>query len=178
MMEKLIDSIIAALNSDGELAANNFEACCADSAEECKLRNRCITAEVCSLGFSQPEGAGALKPYYYFGVVLRDKNPLSRRYNRSGQRTIDSTAERIVSILHHHQYAGLNVLFSKAVRLYERHTIELNTRRLTFEVPKGELLEGVFFYASESSEPAQGHIRLGSGNGSDAIYVIDYGIWD
>ena len=192
MMEELVDSIVEALNADEELRSHDLAAWCPDrriNGELCAI-NKDVSAEVFSLGFSQPDGAGALKPYYYLGIVLRASTPIGRNPGEAAH-GIDSAAERIVDMLHRKNYAGVNVLFSKAIRLYERHTIELNTRRLTLDVAEGEQVEGIFFYAAdltltqlESQTPSHG-IRLGAGSGGSSseegttvIYMDGDGIWD
>lgn len=197
MMDELMDEVVEALMGDVVLSEYDTGIWCRGRmihGDLCAI-DKNYSIEVLSLGFSQTAGEGTLRPYFYFAIVVRGKMPFGRTDSNAGK-SIDGASERIVELLHQHIHGGLKVFFSKAVRLYEKHTIELNTRRLTLDVPEGEVLEGIFFYASpsansDSTNPgrlgaADGDIVMevpeestgASANDPMVIYVRGDAIWD
>ena len=199
-MNTLIEQIIEILKKDEELLLQRVDVTSRNYGHmPCK---RAITdeikADVFSLGFSQTNGEGVLSPYYYLGVVLRSWRALRAKSGLGLSDGLDAAAERIVSLLHRNRIAGFLALFSKAVRVYEKHSIELTTRVITLDVQDGEAVECLFFYArpyaaSSSTSSSGGHpILVGPGEEEEdpeessgqqqasptVIYVRGDAIWD
>ncbi len=194
MQEALIDWVVNAMESDEELGHYQLKSFNHDRVSNIELETirHEFTAEVYSLGFSQTNGQGGLEPYYYFGIVLRWRKPLVS--TAQNYVTIDRVTDRIVKLLHRNQYEpSIFVLFSKALRVYEKHTIELNTRRLTLDPKEGQEVSGIFFYVrgpyekyyegEPGEEPGEG-VATGipeesSGQSTpQVIYVRGDAIWD
>ena len=167
-MKKYLKSAAAALREDEVLASLGVNVFTADSENRQKVAAKVkggISAELRSLGFSQARASGPLAIFYYFGVVLKLNNTLLNE-NLNRETDIEEAAERIVTVLHHRRLETIMAIFSKCIRLYETHSVALNSRIIKIDVKDGEKVSLVLFYSSRLPLSDIENLVSGSGGGS------------